>query len=302
MVTRKPAAAFLVLALGILGCSKTQDTAPETRIFGDPPAIGGVTLNATTKQITCDITVAIQGAFCQAGNLARNLYRFSPGPAITVDIGYTEFEFLVQVTDPQSTSAQSDILLVSASFQTPAGQGQAEETSLLLLDDGGELEFPWRQTQTPLDNCSFNSSLSPPCICSPGNYPLTTNDATKADNTFTRGFGFIAPSATIPVNGFGIVESCLARVQHQAPFSATAFIDKDVSFKIEATDRAGSITEWPERPVGHVDPTTWNCAGDLCACCVATTSDPTECSGLPGLISLSDAAGWPTGTGLCAFL
>jgi len=298
METRRVAAAWLLLALGMLGCSKTQDTAPERRIFGDPPAIGSVTLDAATQTAVCDATTTFKSFFCVAGTVAADSYMFSPGP-ITVSIGYTEFKFHVQVTDPQSTTSQSDILLVTASFQTPVGEGSPEETSLLLLDDGGALVFPWQQSLEPLDICTFDSSSSPPCICSPGRYNLTTNDTVEADNIFTRGFAFLAPAEGIPPNGFSIVESCVVKARAEAPYSAGAYIGKTVEFMIEAIDRAGNDTVWPVRPAGQVNPTTYTCTGDDCACCYVGSSDPSACRGKSGMIALSDSAGWPTGTGLC---
>lgn len=300
MVTRKPAAAFLMLALGILACSKTQDTAPETRIFGDPPVIGGATMDATTRHINCDVTTAIKGFLCQNGIYA-DTYQFSPSGVVQVDIDYTEFTFHVQVTDPQSTSTQSDILLVTASYQSPSDQGQIEETSLLLLDDGGALKFPWRQNGGLVENCTFDVAPNPPCACQPASYDLTTNDPTPDDHTFTRGFGFLAPGGGIPdgLNAFAMVQSCVAKVANEAPTSSTFFIDTDLAFKIEAIDRSGNDTVWPVKPSGHIDPTSLACDGDLCACCLATRANPGECSGIPGLISLSPDSGWPVGTGLC---
>jgi len=300
MVMRKPAAAFLALALGLLSCSKTQDTAPETRIFGDPPTISSVTLDATTRHITCDITVAIKGFLCNAG-LYTDSYQFENG-VVQLDVAYTEFLFRVQATDPQSTASQSDILLVTASYQSPSGQGQVEETSLLLLDDGGALKFPWQQNGGLVENCTFDSYPNPPCACQAAQYELTTNDPTPNDNFYTRGFGFLAPGAGIPdgANAFAMVQTCVAKVANEAPTSTTFFVNKDLDFKIEAFDRAGNDTIWPVRPSGHIDATSMTCAGDICACCLATRANPDECRGLPGLIALTPDAGWNVGEGYCA--
>lgn len=295
MVMRKPAAAALVIALGMLGCSKTQDTAPETRIFGDPPVIGGVTLNVTTATASCDITTAVAGYLCLGGAGRPGYYEFSPGPTIEVTVGYTQFEFLVQATDPQSTPSQSDILLVTASFQSPSNEGAIEETSLLLLDDGGTLKFPWKQSVEPRDDCT----LSPECICNAAEYDLTTNDSLEADNVFTRGFAFLAPGSGIPANAFGVIESCVAKDRHQAPFSAGKFIGTTLEFKLEAIDRSGNDTVWPDRPEGPVAPITYSCVGDPCACCIVTDPDPlSHCGQLTGMIALA-GGDWPEGTGFC---
>jgi hypothetical protein len=300
MFTRKSVAVFLVLGLGLLGCSKTQDTAPETRVFGAAPTIGGVTMDAGTRHIDCDITTAIKGFLCGSG-LYADSYQFSPNGIVQIDIDYTEFTFHVQATDPDSTQAQNDILLVTASYKSPADQGQIEETSLLLLDDGGALKFPWKQNGGLVENCTFDVAPNPPCTCQAASYELTTNDPVPNDNTFTRGFGFLAPGGGIPdgLNAFAMVQTCLAKVANQAPTSSTFFIDKDLSFKIEVIDRAGTDTVWPVETTGHINPTTMTCDGDLCACCLATTSDVSACSGKPGLIALTPDAGWPVGTGLC---
>jgi len=304
MVTRKPAAAFLVLASGILACSKTQDTAPETRVFGDPPAIGSVTLNAGTETVNCDISNMIRGSFCIGGGGLPDYYAFSPGPTVDIVAGYSQFEFLVQATDPQSTSTQSDILLVTASFKTPQGQGTVEETSLILLDDGGALEFPWLQGEEPLDSCTFDPFSVPECTCNAAEYQLTTNDTVPADNIFTRGFAFLTPGvAGIPDNprAFAMISSCIARDQQQAPFSARAYLGATVAFKVEAVDRAGNLTEWPEQPSGQVGATTYSCTGDECACCWITSSDPSLCRGKPGMIALAGNQLWPEGTSICDF-
>jgi hypothetical protein len=301
MVTRKPAAAVLVIALGVLGCSKTQDTAPETRIFGDPPTISGVDFNVTTETATCDITTAVAGYLCLGGAGRPGYYEFSPGPTVEVNVGYTQFEFLVTATDPQSTPTQSDILLVTASFQSPSDQGAIEETSLLLLDDGGALKFPWKQGQEPRDDCTF----TPECICNAAEYDLTTNDRSAGDDVFTRGFAFLAPGEGIPVNASGVVESCVARERHQAPFSAGKFIGTTLDFKVEAIDRSGNDTIWPQRPAGPVGPITWSCVGDDCAWCIVTDSDPlSHCGGKTGMIARAGVVwppgqGWPEGQGLC---
>jgi uncharacterized Zn-binding protein involved in type VI secretion len=301
MGMRTPAALALLLAAGVLGCSKTQDTAPATRIFGEPPKIGSASLVGQTNTFHCDLTLTFQAWFCSFG-IDRAWYRFSPGSGagftgIEADISYTEFTFQVQATDPNSTAAQSDILLVTASYQTPPPT--PEETSLLLLDDGGQLDFPWVQTSGLPSICSGNT-----CSCFNARYNLTSNDLSAGDGTFTRKFAFVTTPKTgtpvTPINGGWLIDACIASTQHEAPASSNVFLDRDVSFKIEATDREGNITEWPEKPSGHVGGTTWACKGDDCACCLTTTPDPTaECKGLPGVIATSPNAGWPVGSGFC---
>ncbi|MBI4169385.1 MAG: hypothetical protein HY510_05545, partial [Acidobacteria bacterium] len=57
-LTRVLAAAPLASLLLILGCSKTEDVAPERKIFGDPPTISNFRIlnpdltEATSPQLT----------------------------------------------------------------------------------------------------------------------------------------------------------------------------------------------------------------------------------------------------------
>src|SRR6266700_1730187 len=47
-----------VALLAVMSCSKTQDTAPERRIFGSPPTIQTVTSSITTQsRVSCDFTI-----------------------------------------------------------------------------------------------------------------------------------------------------------------------------------------------------------------------------------------------------
>jgi hypothetical protein len=130
---RIPIALLLAGGICLSGCSKTQDTAPATRVFGSPPVIESVNLasGGTTGQAICDYGPVIKNAFCADGEQFAE-----PFPAILVTVNYTEATFSVKVSDPESTASNSDILLVSASYQTTK-DSTPTEVSLVMLDDGG---------------------------------------------------------------------------------------------------------------------------------------------------------------------
>lgn len=294
MRMRRCAAGVALLAMAILGCSKTQDTAPERRIFGQPPAIEGVSLQGSTTTATCDLTRIVQGYLCSA-QITPDLYTFSPGPTVHIEIDYTELQFRVQVTDPESTATTSDVLLVTASYSTPASGGSIPvETSLVLFDDASETTFPYRQGGGAPENCTIDIPNGI-CGCTGAEYQLNSNDTVKGDGIFSRGFGLVGGS--FPSRAQNMINNCIANTKHQAPASATDFIGGNLTFKIEAVDKSGNLAEWPQSEQAAVGTTTFRCLGDECACCLMISSDPsTECSQLPGLPGVP---GTGYETGLC---
>ena len=68
-----------VVVLAVLSCSKTQDTAPERRLFGDPPIIRSVSFEHTDDNgfdvpgfgtqtfIKCDFTEIVVRQACEHG-------------------------------------------------------------------------------------------------------------------------------------------------------------------------------------------------------------------------------------------
>jgi len=312
MVGRRiKAAGLLCLAATTFACSKTQDTAPERRIFGSPPSIESVqVIDIPSSPATCDWTeMAKHMLTCDFG-FDPALIPF-PFPTITVTASYNEVIFQVQATDPESTPSQTDILLVTASYITNQG-GQPQEVSLVILDDGGTNQFDFLQKAdfygeacTVLDPTLCNDFVcnedldfdgqpdqlrTETCcctFCTPKTYKLDSNDAAMGDGLYTRGFAFkLLSGGGVPAGAraAGLVDDCLVSQKRQAPAESTNLAGAPVSFKIEAVDRSGNISTWPLNPEVSIQPTSLTCAGDMCACCILTTSNFANCRGLPGLM------------------
>jgi hypothetical protein len=280
----------LLTAGGIFlwGCSKTQDTAPETRIFGSPPIINSVSLNATgAGTATCDFTLPLQGFLCTAGGYPPSV--FVSFPTVSVVVTYTEAAFSVNVTDAESKPTASDILLVSASYKTTAGT-KPTEISLVILDDGSSNKFAYNQVGTVAEDCSSGA-----CACRGAVYQLTSNDVTAGDNVFTRGFAVVSNNIVLTsptgfaVGATDVARNCIANGNKQFP----AFVDLKsggiIPFKIEAVDKEGNLTTWPSQPTVTLDQTKFTCSasdGDDCACCLLLASVPTDCHGRAGLIGV----------------
>jgi hypothetical protein len=279
------------LAVAALGCSKTEDTAPERRIFGSPPTINSVETTASSSvTATCDWTQISQGAMCSTYFTDPSLFA-QPFPTITLTLNYTEITFTINVTDPESKlPAQTDVLLVTASYLET--QGVTQETSLVTLDDGSENSFPYTQLHAVFENCYDNDHNYTPCACSQANYQLNTNDLDKGDSNYTRAFAFI------DLNGFRtrtLFEDCLAASKHQAAGNVSNLAPgQPVEFKIEAIDRSGNLSVWPARPAITPAPSTITCTGDECMCCLLFNGDET-CAQKPGLLGTPTsgfASGW----------
>jgi len=229
MVGRRfKAAGLLCLAASAFACSKTEDTAPERRIFGSPPSIENVqVIDIPASNAVCDWSESVKHIMtCDFG--LDPAYIPSPFPTVTVTTTYNEVIFQVQVTDPESTPSQTDVLLVTASYITSQG-GQPQEVSLVVLDDGGANEFDFLQKAdfygencTVLDPNTCNDfivdtvnqrqgcredltgpmgvpdgepdvSRTDTCCCTwctQKTYKLDTNDAAMGDGLYTRGFAF----------------------------------------------------------------------------------------------------------------
>jgi hypothetical protein len=297
MVGRSIGAAGLVgLALGALACSKTQDTAPERRIFGNPPSIESVQVTSIPgSTAVCDWTpMAKHISVCSLG-LDPALLPV-PFPTITVTSTYNEVVFNVKATDPESTSSQTDILLVTASYVTASG-GQPQEISLVVLDDGSANQFDFQQKADFYEeDCVADPMTCEDCVRK--SYPLTSNDVTAGDGMYTRGFAFKSTEGGgVPsgVRATNLLEDCLVSQKKQAPAETTNLGGEPVSFKIEAIDRSGNIAAWPIEPEVSIQPSSLTCGGDECLCCILLSSNvlspasPTHpnpvtgCIGLPGL-------------------
>jgi hypothetical protein len=270
--------------LALLGCSKTQDTAPETRVFGQPPVIQSVSATPNPAAIaSCDFTdmFLINKELCD--DFPMLLGR------VTVEARYTEVIIEATVTDPDDPippAPGTDILLVSASYVIDSGSGTPTENTIVLFDDGSQILFPFGQKSTDLQECSLSS-----CSCTAKTYDITSNDMFAADHRYTRAFAFAPGGGGIPAGKENLYRDCIAFDRAQASQIAADFSDAQIEFRIEAVDRSGNLTEAPTRPPATVGSPALTCSGDPCACCVLLNDinprDPVAdggCRGLPGLM------------------
>jgi len=289
--------------LAALSCSKTQDTAPERRVFGDPPTIKTVDDEHSNPPffepehfISCDWTVNVVNEICYTGHVTGlqaqpgggwtidlktgqgsiNTTDPSPLPGVFIQGTYGEAVFRVSVTDPNSTSDRSDVLLVSASYVQPNSN---VETSLVLFDDGSFSKFRNPQKRGPPgENCVVNPNGS--CSCFLATYDVTSGDVQAKDGLWTRKIAVHDPEA----NAFLL--DCIMHDEHETLIA----VDKGttVQFKIEAVDREGNLATWPSKLVAMTSTslTKFSCNGDSCGCCILQSADPvSECGRLPGMLS-----------------
>ncbi len=314
MVPRRTLAPVLsLLILSSVACSKTQDTAPERKVFGDPPVIQFAAMTPVERTVSCDFTeawncsagqdqacefdpnggVGPDGVPCDPNRKPEdfcddcgsgtpdadpgNPVHIYPGPWM-VGGTYQELFFQAKVTDPNSTTDRTDILLVSASYVIPGGT-HPEESTLVMLDDGGQNSFIYRQIAPNgiREDCFVNADGT--CGCNIKDYGLNSNDVTPNDGLFERRFAvFNLPDQTIR----GLLSDCIARERHQAPATVPAGITFD--FRIDAVDRSGNITTWPNRPQVSTTRNTYTCSGDQCLCCLLSGRDGSQCGGCTGLV------------------
>src|SRR5437867_8224327 len=144
------AAVLSLVALAALSCSKTQDTPPGRRVFGDPPKILSVDPLPPdlTKHARCEFTEIMRSYYCKF-----NIHdvQFMAG-GVFIEGDYDEVVLRAKVTDPNSPPppGQSNILLVSASFPEPLINPPVKETTLVLFDDGSNTRFPVPQRVTTI--------------------------------------------------------------------------------------------------------------------------------------------------------
>jgi hypothetical protein len=301
---RTLAPALAILILSSVACSKTQDTAPERKVFGEPPVIKSATMTFQNKAVSCDWGTAFDCSFksdpcafdpddgvgpdgirftrddCGFGfeeSDPGNVVQVTPGPSLFISGTYQELSFRAEVTDPNTTPARSDILLVGASFVVPSASSPQEDT-LVMLDDGGSNSFLYVQTAGLgiFENCSVASDGT--CTCSQAEYVLNSNDTAPGDGKFERKFAlFNLPDQNVR----GFLQDCIAKQYHQAP--KTAAPDLTFDFRIDAVDRSGNITTWPNRPQVTTTRDTYTCSGDQCLCCILR-SNIGDCGGCEGMV------------------
>ncbi len=305
MTSKQVVSALTSLALlATLACSKTEDTAPERRIFGNPPSIQTVDPNYSFPQapVDCDFTDIIQAFFCNFGILDVQpqtgrgwtvkdvggqrviVYSDVPTtvPGVFIEGMYTEIVFAAKVVDQDSTPQQSNVLLVSASFRLPAPS--TTEISLVLFDDGSTIDFPFEQKSLIPEDCTVDLA-NQACACVGATYKIKSGDTTKGDNSFTRKFAIADPQTS------NFLLDCIMRSKKEIPYPIDSGTQLD--FKIEAVDRQGNLSTWPNKISTVVGNGSFVCNGDSCGCCLlhanSQLADISECHGLDGMISPSQA-------------
>jgi hypothetical protein len=299
MTTRTNCGAILAMvAIATLSCSKTQDTAPERRVFGDPPTIESVNDNilVPNRFVECDFTTIVRGFLCErqvtnvefiagAGWPPDPSRVPSQEPGVFISGTYGEITLKAKVSDPNSPApspappAPTNILLVSASFPDPDINNK-NETSLVLFDEGSTIRFkiPQRIRDIGAD-CTFDFSGN--CACYGTTNDVVSGDQMSGDGTFTRKLA-IVDKLSMPYPGTdGYIQDCIMRSTGDTPMLATR--GEVFVFKIEAVDRQGNLATWPTKLSAVVGPTSFACNGDPCACCLKLQSDFTLCSGLDGV-------------------
>ena len=311
MTSKQIFSALLPIALlAALSCSKTKDTAPERRIFGSPPTIESVDLanfSNPESHVDCDFSPSVLSIICSIGvvdvvpqtgtgwTLAKDpndpnhsivVHSDVPStePGARIQGTYTELTFTAKVTDPESTPQQSNILLVGASY-VPDPKNSNTETTLVLFDDGSQIDFPFDQKALVPEDCTFDLAEGI-CTCTAATYKIESGDLQKGDSTYTRKFA-IANS-----NASEFLKDCIKRTHKEIPVTGNA--GDVLQFKIEAVDRQGNLATFPTKLTATVGAGTFACNGDSCGCCILYAFsgygiDPSQCHGEDGMISPSRA-------------
>jgi hypothetical protein len=249
----------------------------ERRIFGSPPTIEGVSFEANPQQaIRCDFANVVEGYLCDLG-----LPGIKADPGVFIDGTFTHVRFEARVTDPDSTPAQSNVLLTSASFINPDTQ---METTLVLFDDGSFNVFPRLQKGNLPEDCTDEGFGV--CTCNPKTYGVRSGDSLANDTVFTRDLAFLDRSF-VPS---GLLQDCILQQYRDVPIDFVT--GSTLEFRVEAVDRQGNLAAWPSRTSVTVGAGSYSCNGDECGCCLLTSGDPTtECKGKPGMISVDFPSG-----------
>jgi hypothetical protein len=265
---------------------------------GSPPMIPTVTVSAgpSAGHATCDVTPLLRGFLCAGGVTASRIVAF---PSLTLDVAYTSTRIEARVLDANSRPDQSDILLVSATYK----QGD-KCTSLAMRDDGAAIATAFPQTASLAEDCPADSDCP---ACAAAVYATLSNDRKAGDHLYTVERAFLsdtidldAPSGVTLGAQAQLAEDCIAAVNHQSTDIGVAPVGGVIPFKIEAVDRTGNLSTWPETPSITLDQTHLACSGDECACCLLLSANPaTECAGRPGLAGVP-GSGFETG--LCKTL
>jgi len=284
-------AGLILVAVTFGACSKTQDTTPGTRLFGNPPVIVSVHLDTSPAQVSCDFTEAL--TFYYQGQMEQ---------PTSIGGTYSHIKLTVEVTDPDSKGTTDDltnILLVSASYVVP---DSANINTIVLFDDGSPIQSDrtqaliWTQTVTPPLDCIIDP-ITGGVTCTRASFDLTSGDATANDGIYTRNFAFVGGKLDNSIGAW--FKDCIAKQEHEVPQSGGVDANEPISLKIQVVDKQGNLTNATQNQNFTTISTTAACTGDPCACCVlangvtAATSENGICRGLPGIY------GVPTPDGFC---
>jgi len=244
-----------------------------TSVFGTPPVVQTLSATISTQQATCDLTMPLINWACQSG-----VPDAQPStPQILMAVNYNVVTIQSRVTDADSGPQDSDISLVNADLQAAGGSLATME----LRDDGNTTAFIQNQASVLALDCPPDP---PFCGCTMKQYALVSSDDFRDDTTYTRVFGIVSPN--LPA----LVQDCIMEGRRQTPI----FMATGTSFTVQATayDLAGhQAASAPSAPLVTA-PSSFNCSGDPCGCCLLTATAPvTQCAGLPGMT----APGYPAG-------
>jgi hypothetical protein len=282
--------------VSVVACSKTQDTAPDRRVFGSPPTIQSVETDNPPwfdpkKPISCDFTQVIEAMICFLGG-PSDLQAIKGGgwtngvidPVDSAEAGvfiegtYGEAIFRVRASDPDSTPAQNNILLVSSSFKEIESN---TEVSLVVFDDGSFNKFKNTQRKGPPgEDCKINTDGT--CTCDLGVYEVSSGDQTANDGLFTRKVGMYDARTQ------AFLLDCILREAHETLVIIPA--GSTVNFRIEAVDRQGNVATFPDNLTAVTDSSisAFKCNGDPCGCCILQNNGlPQECHQLAGMVGPS---------------
>lgn len=267
-------AAGLVL---FAGCSKSEDQAANRQLFGSPPQIEQAVLNSVeTQQVStaCDFTDMLVKRFCSEFTTVEPL-----GP-IVFSGTYTLARFTVKVTDQEGVG---DVLFVGASYSKPDSD---TESTLVLFDDGSANRFPQGQALADGfgEDCGIDMDTGL-CYCRSKVYEVTSSDPTAGDGTFTRAMAFFGSQTPAP-----LIDCVMKNQQNVGQFIEAG---SNLSFRIDAVDKAGNLDTWDTNLEMQVQPSTATCTGDPCGCCLLLNTQGYDgaCGQLPGMLVTADASG-----------
>jgi len=294
--------AFLYLVTGVgpagesdLGMASSGVVRPNVAPcggFGHAPAIESVTLVSDTddRSAVCDMTLYFQGLLCGSGIRSSMLAQV---PTLSLSVTYSGARLEALVTDPDSVPGHEDILLVASEFPTSDPEGpDPMRRSIALLDDGATGTTSFDQVSATGPEACGGDPDCPTCVAA--TYPLTSGDGTAGDRLSTRSLALVTPTGALegmPGVGaqghYGLALDCIAASRGREPIRIQQPAGTGIPLKVEAVDRAGNLSVWPDQPRLTLEEPRFSCQGDACSCCLLLSDDPgAECGDRPGLVGV----------------